>query len=379
MDRPNPVYSKISLSSRSRLSNNYYPSSLINQSIPYLTSTTALPHNVNSELKCIYTNATSLRCNIKRADLELRAKEVDVIFVTETWFKDTSTVSFDFFKHFRRDRGSQGGGVIIYVKDSLLSSEISDNILRRTLVPLTGNVEQVWCEISRHQDEKKVLIEDKVKYTDNAAAINRSIGVAARAVENGLYSGLCVTGDFNFPDIKWTGDFVMNQGKDNGLSGKFLDTLENFSLHQAVRNPTFFPANSNPVNILDLVIGDGPERIDIHMIGAPLGKARQAHAVVEFVLHLNSSKTSKYGSTRFNYTKGKYSELRMALSLINWEAELDTHNINEAYDRFIQIYNCLCSKHIPKSRNTVRNFKLPWMTSELVKLNNKRKRLFVHN
>ncbi|RNA01975.1 RNA-directed DNA polymerase from mobile element jockey-like, partial [Brachionus plicatilis] len=115
------------------------------------------------------------------------------------------------------------------------------------------------------------------------------------------------------------------------------------------------------------------------MIGAPLGKARQAHAVVEFVLHLNSSKTSEYGSTRFNYTRGKYSELRMALSLINWEVELDTHNINEAYDRFIQIYNCLCSKHIPKSRNTVRNFKLPWMTSELVKLNNKRKRLFVHN
>ena len=73
-----------------------------------------------------------------------------------------------------------------------------------------------------------------------AENINKSIAVAARAVECGVYDGMCVTGDFNYPVIRWCSDIVTNLGKLDGLAGAFLDTLDSFSLHQAVLEPTFF-------------------------------------------------------------------------------------------------------------------------------------------
>jgi hypothetical protein len=98
------------------------PSSSLNS-----PSITKPKHHFNSSIKCIYTNATSLNSIKKRMDLELRCvKNVDIIFVTETWFNSSSSVSLDSYKHFKRDRGSNGGGVIIYVKNSLISSEVSN-------------------------------------------------------------------------------------------------------------------------------------------------------------------------------------------------------------------------------------------------------------
>ncbi|RNA01428.1 hypothetical protein BpHYR1_015441 [Brachionus plicatilis] len=37
------------------------------------------------------------------------------------------------------------------------------------------------------------------------------------------------TGHFNFPKNKWNDNLVMNQGKADGISGKFLDAIDNFS------------------------------------------------------------------------------------------------------------------------------------------------------
>ena len=51
----------------------------------------------------------------------------DLIGISETWFNEFSTRSIDGYKNFSRDRNSgAGGGVIIYVKDSLLSYEVYD-------------------------------------------------------------------------------------------------------------------------------------------------------------------------------------------------------------------------------------------------------------
>lgn len=84
--------------------------------------------------------------------------------------------------------------------------------------------------------------DDKAKHASTAGDINKSIAVATRAVNAGLYKGVCVSGDFNFPDLRWSDDSVMNRGKHDGLAGAFLDTLEDLSLYQAVRVPTFFSA-----------------------------------------------------------------------------------------------------------------------------------------
>ena len=232
---------------------------------------------LNAKLNCLYTNATSLNSIKKRADLELRCmNKVDIIFVTETWFNQSSVVSLESFKIFRRDRDGHGGGVAIYVNNKLESFEICDNLLNMTLNPAGGDVEQIWCEITRHPGDGKVLLgciyrpplksrsfEDKAKHGLIAEQINKSIAVASRAVEAGFYDGLCVTGDFNYPDLRWSIDTVMNCGKTDSLAGAFLDMLDSLSLHQSVCSPTFFSSDGRPTNIIDLIISERPERVDV--------------------------------------------------------------------------------------------------------------------
>ena len=71
-------------------------------------------------LSCLYTNPTSLGNN-KVIDLErdfLDAHRVNLLFFTETWFKDDSIVNIDKYVIYRRDRDKKsGGGVAIYVRD----------------------------------------------------------------------------------------------------------------------------------------------------------------------------------------------------------------------------------------------------------------------
>ena len=228
-------------------------SSSINSSRPlysphHATSADTRSNHVTiASINCLYTNAISLNSVNKRADLVLRCTAgFDIILVTETWYNDTSIVSLSSYKAFRRDRGSHGGGVIIYIRDTLFSSEINDNELRRTLCPSTGNVEQVWCEVSTHQGGDKYLLgciyrpplnartsDEKAKHANIASDINKSIAVAARAVNSGMHKGVCIAGDFNFPDLRWSDDSVTNRGKHDGLAGAFLDTLDDLSLHQA--------------------------------------------------------------------------------------------------------------------------------------------------
>lgn len=112
---------------------------------------------LTNSIKSVYTNATSLNAS-KRAELLARFPQVDAIFVTETWFQPNFHTHIDHFREFRKDRDGTGGGVVIYVRDSFMSSEVSDPSLRNILNLQNSQVEQVWCEISPTTNSKKILL-----------------------------------------------------------------------------------------------------------------------------------------------------------------------------------------------------------------------------
>jgi hypothetical protein len=67
------------------------------------------------------------------------------------------------------------------------------------------------------------------------------------------------------------------------------------------------------------------------------------------------------------------------LESIDWSVELDLNNIDLAYDRFCLIYNRLCDEFIPKFKPSPNKARPPWVSRELIQLDNKRKRLFHSN
>ena len=74
---------------------------------------------------CLYTNATSLNPD-KIRELTVRSCEMpklDFIFITETWFSDTSLCTIPYFTLFRKDRETHAGGVAVYVLQGIVISE----------------------------------------------------------------------------------------------------------------------------------------------------------------------------------------------------------------------------------------------------------------
>lgn len=186
-----------------------------------------------------------------------------------------------------------------------------------------SEVEQVWCHVTTGERDNLLIgciyrsplncrtVEAKAKHEKIANPINPVISEADKAVDSGIFDGLCIAGDFNYPELVWSDQFVHNLGKDESAAGRFLDTIDSYLLHQPVRSPTFFRPNRPAKNVLDIIILEREERVDIISINAPLGKASQGHGLIEFSLNLSStSPTPQYKSTLLNFNKGKYSETR---------------------------------------------------------------------
>lgn len=87
------------------------------------------PKKINN-LKCLYTNATSLGNKFEELELITKVENIDLIFITETWFTESNFKNISGFEPFNYFRsGKTGGGVTIFVNKKFSSFEIYDEIL----------------------------------------------------------------------------------------------------------------------------------------------------------------------------------------------------------------------------------------------------------
>nr|CAI5840302.1 unnamed protein product [Callosobruchus analis] len=94
---------------------------------------------------CVYI------CKGKREDIKtiLYNNNIDVLAISETWLNEkieTSYVTIDGYTFLRRDRGSRGGGVGLYISNSLKFKKITSS----------GEIEQLWD------------VDEKIDYLSNA-------------------------------------------------------------------------------------------------------------------------------------------------------------------------------------------------------------------
>ena len=100
--------------------------------------------NVSKEnIKIDHINAQSLQGNFEEIKMLISERNPDILCISETWllpFVKDCFVHIPHFNLFRRDHG-KGGGVCIYVRDNLKSSQIDIN------TPKIENVEDLWLSI----------------------------------------------------------------------------------------------------------------------------------------------------------------------------------------------------------------------------------------
>ena len=190
--------------------------------------------------------------------------------ITESWAKPSlDDIFFTIFGYslYRRDRvGSKGGGILIYVLDSLPSVEV----LEQELVCFD---DCSACKISL-PDGSSLMIAAFYRSPNSSDTNNSFLAQAMSKVMTyeSTYHILC--GDFNFPDINWHLN-TYPPGLDY-----FMDVVNENNLRQFVFSPT------RGCNVLDLVFCDNSAIVSNVIVREPLGLSDHNIVVVDLNIPL---------------------------------------------------------------------------------------------
>ena len=120
--------------------------------------------------------------------------------------------------------------------------------------------------------------------------------------------------------------------------------LQNNFLHQLVEKPTRFRHEQNP-SLLDLIITNDDALISEVSESTPLGKSD--HAILHFKMSCYKDFPQEEFVEKFNmfkYDKGDYKAIQDDLSKINWDDELDTQTVDDAWNVFINHFTATMDK-----------------------------------
>ena len=209
----------------------------------------------------------------KKNELNFIVEDIDphIIGITESWAKTDVTdaeLGLTGYEMFRRDRiGRRGGGVILYIKESIQAYEIK---LERE----ADYDEAVWCKIVSGNSKLTIgliyrspsINEEYKKKIQNAKEVSK---------------GECIImGNFNYGHIQWK-SLESTGGEDQ----QFLFLIQDSFLTLHVLEPT------RGENVLDIVLSLQKELVDNVKILEPLGNSD--HNQVHFDINVKSESKNK--------------------------------------------------------------------------------------
>jgi len=234
----------------------------------------------------LYFNATSLENKMDEFRILCKTENTDVVGVSETWFKITSSSQVDDLNLYKKARndGRRGGGVAIYVNSKLNSYEFIDSCFMKS------RMEQMWVVISILSEKYLVgCIYKPPDFTDM-----QDFGEVFRKIKDyadrKCFKDILIMGDINYPEVVWTNGIISMINSESSNVRKFCGIVNKSFLIQHVCSPTFQMANGTTENTLDLIFTTEEsnffELLDIGI----LGEIRKAHLIIKFKWCLNKRK-----------------------------------------------------------------------------------------
>lgn len=163
-----------------------------------------------------------------------------------------------------------------------------------------------------------------------------------------------VMGDFNLPDITWTGPKPLAK---SCQSKAFLDLCESHSLLQLVAKGTLGS------NVLDLVLCNRSNIIYDLSLGPPVGASD--HAVVTFKLNIIKEPTVLLSKRDFK--AADFDAIRYYLGNVDWFSFLNSvETVDEKYELFITILSHCMELFVPIRRVPIHHAHLPQYLNSLL-------------
>ena len=297
---------------------------------------TKCPKNMSEAgYRCMCLNARSI-VN-KKNELNIMVEDIDphIIGITESWANTDITdaeLGLTGYVMFRRDGiGRRGGGVILYVKESIQAYEIK-------LERKADYDEAVWCKIVSGNSKLTIGLvyrSPNINEEDNTKVQN-----AIKEVSKG--EGI-IMGDFNHGHIQWK-SLESTGGEDQ----QFLFLIQDSFLAQHVLEPT------RGENVLDIVLSSQKELVDNVKIHEPLGNSD--HNQIHFDINVKSESKNKKPYRR-NFHKGNFKDMRKYLAKLDWNNMLMNKTTIECWNILKYEIESIIDKFVPLKKQENRSRK----------------------
>jgi ribonucleases P/MRP protein subunit RPP40 len=308
-----------------------------------------------NKLQFMYTNIRSLMNNNKREEIEilLRERSVDVLGITESWTHEGITnaeINILGFSLFRRDRSEKnkcrGGGVLLYIRESLLP-EIKE---------ISAESESLWVSI-KGVKLNEITVGICYRRPDASDEMTKKL---IKSIQDNITKQTLIMGDFNFRD--WESEEDSTSG--GGIQEDFQEMMSDLFLTQHVKDPT------RGTNILDLVISTEAEMVDDLTVAVPVGNSDHNTLYWDLICDAAGHERKQQ---HYNYKQGNYKAIVDEMKEVDWMTEFKDMDVEERWGRFkVEFIECR-NRHVKKCKERTKRDKV-WMNEKIRKQIRKRNR-----
>lgn len=283
----------------------------------------------------------------------LHETHCSVFALTETWLNESipnSLVNIDDYQIFRRDRGSLGGGLLIYVHKNIKAEQLQCNINLNY-----PGFEQLWINLICG---KKAKIAVAAVYRPNHISTQclQDLDAMIRHVQLNITNDIVVLGDFNIN--------ILSESPTRTLLNNLLNDL---SLTQLINEPTRITENT--ATCIDLIIVNNS--LPVHCSDT-VECSLSDHWAVSCSIDQNLSTNSSFKRIIRDFSNFNSAEFNSDLEGLNWNRIYYLTDINDKVAYYNSCILNIFNKHAPYKLITINNVKRakPWFTFTLRKLRN---------
>ena len=259
------------------------------------------------------------------------------------------------------DLGASGKrGVAVYVKSDIQSDEVTFE---------TPYEDHVWVKIKLRGNDSLLCgciyrspSKEKSKAIETTEKVCKIIMEAAQRKN----SHLLVCGDFNYPEIDWENEYVVEQ---SNVIGSFIECTQSCYLHQHIFEPTRYRENQEP-SLLDLIFTN--EEGMLQDLTHRPGLGESDHECLNFQLNCYKEEISK--ASRPNFLKGDYATIRGKLRNVDWKQKLQGEFL-PAYTTFLDTLERAMKGCIPDHKKA-KNKRNIYLTDKALRMKDLKNRLW---
>ena len=309
-----------------------------------------LGNPMSGSLNALLFNARSIRNKFLEFVALMALERPDLVALTESWVR-TSDRDFEGeyaipgYQMYHRDRASRaGGGVMLYVRDSLKVGNIATSTEHEFLGVDLEIGHAAYRVIVVYRPPHQAIADDRSLYDE---------------IRDQIDGKTCVLlGDFN-SHVDW------ETGESPAEYTPLLEFVNDNFLTQWVREPT----RGN--NILDLVLTSEEDIVTDLSTGEKLGNSD--HRLVRFTLRVPETRSRESAVRKFDFRRADFPGMRTAVRQIVVDVDSDTE---VAWSRFKDDFMRAQSDSIPLRSCRSSNLNPRWLSGEIKRAIGRKRRAY---